>query len=132
MIKSIWLVNKYAMPPQYESRLRTIKFAHYLQEMGYKVTVFEKEKRPGGMLVNGIPAFRLEKDVVDAEIDVLRALGVEFKCGVEVGNDITIEEIRSSFDAVVLCPVLLFLLPDEVRINPLHPCPTQLTLAHFL
>lgn len=40
MIKNIWLVNKYAMPPQYESRLRTIKFAHYLQEMGYNVTVF--------------------------------------------------------------------------------------------
>lgn len=40
MIKNIWLVNKYAMPPQYESRLRTIKFAHYLQEMGYKVTIF--------------------------------------------------------------------------------------------
>lgn len=39
-IKNIWLVNKYAMPPQYESRLRTIKFAHYLQEMGYKVTIF--------------------------------------------------------------------------------------------
>ena len=39
-MKNIWLVNKYAMPPQYESRLRTIKFAHYLQEMGYKVTVF--------------------------------------------------------------------------------------------
>lgn len=40
MIKSIWLVNKYAMPPQYESRLRTIKFAHYLQQMGYEVTIF--------------------------------------------------------------------------------------------
>ncbi len=40
MINNIWLVNKYAMPPQYESRLRTIKFAHYLQEMGYKVTIF--------------------------------------------------------------------------------------------
>lgn len=40
MVKNIWLVNKYAMPPQYESRLRTIKFAHYLQEMGYRVTIF--------------------------------------------------------------------------------------------
>ncbi len=40
MIKNIWLVNKYAMPPTYESRLRTIKFAHYLQDMGYRVTIF--------------------------------------------------------------------------------------------
>lgn len=64
--------------------------AFYLKKMGYPVTVFEKEKRPGGMLMNGIPSFRLEKDVINAEIDVLREMGVEFKCGVEVGEDITI------------------------------------------
>ena len=62
--------------------------------MGYPVTVFEKEKRPGGMLMNGIPSFRLEKDVINAEIDVLREMGVEFKCGVEVGEDITIAQLR--------------------------------------
>ena len=55
------------------------------------------------MLVNGIPAFRLEKDVVEAEIDVLRALGVEFRCGVEVGTDVTIPELREQgFEAFYL------------------------------
>ena len=68
--------------------------AYYLAEKGYKPTVFEKECRPGGMLMNGIPSFRLEKDVVDAEIDILRQMGVEFKCGVEVGKDVTIPELR--------------------------------------
>lgn len=68
--------------------------AFYLKKMGYPVTVFEKEKRPGGMLMNGIPSFRLEKDVINAEIDVLREMGVEFKCGVEVGEDITIAQLR--------------------------------------
>ena len=68
--------------------------AFYLKKMGYPVTVFEKEKRPGGMLMNGIPSFRLEKDVIDAEIDVLREMGVEFKCGVEVGRDTTIRKLR--------------------------------------
>ena len=68
--------------------------AYYLAEKGYRPTVFEKESRPGGMLMNGIPSFRLEKDVVEAEIDVLRQLGVEFRCGVEVGKDVTIAQLR--------------------------------------
>lgn len=68
--------------------------AFFLAEKGYKPTVFEKESRPGGMLMNGIPSFRLEKDVVEAEIDILREMGVEFKCGVEVGKDVTIPELR--------------------------------------
>ena len=80
-----------------------ISCAYYLAAGGYKVTVFEKEARPGGMLVNGIPAFRLEKDVVDAEIDVLRQLGVEFRCGVEVGTDVTIPQLREEgFEAFYL------------------------------
>ena len=65
-----------------------------LAEKGYRPTVFEREARPGGMLMNGIPSFRLEKDVVDAEIDILRELGVEFRCGVEVGKDVTIAQLR--------------------------------------
>lgn len=69
--------------------------AFFLKEMGYPVTVFEKNSRPGGMLLNGIPSFRLEKSVIDAEIDVLREMGVEFKCGVEVGKDVTIENLRA-------------------------------------
>ncbi|HEY8422559.1 MAG TPA: FAD-dependent oxidoreductase, partial [Thermoclostridium sp.] len=68
--------------------------AYFLALKGYKPTVFEKEKRPGGMLMNGIPGFRLEKEVVEAEIDILRQMGVEFKCGVEVGKDVTIQELR--------------------------------------
>ncbi len=68
--------------------------AYYLAEKGYRPTVFEKESRPGGMLMNAIPSFRLEKDVVEAEIDVLRQLGVEFRCGVEVGKDVTIGQLR--------------------------------------
>ena len=68
--------------------------AYYLRNMGYPVTVFEKECVPGGMLTLGIPNFRLEQDVIDAEIDVLRQMGVEFKCGVEVGKDVTIAQLR--------------------------------------
>ncbi|NLH00930.1 MAG: FAD-dependent oxidoreductase, partial [Clostridiales bacterium] len=68
--------------------------AFFLAEKGYKPTVFEKEKRPGGMLMNGIPSFRLEKNVVEAEIDIIKAMGVEIKCGVEVGKDITIDQLR--------------------------------------
>ncbi len=68
--------------------------AYYLRKRGYDVTVFEKEKRAGGMLTNGIPSFRLEKDVIEAEIDVLRQMGVEIRCGVEVGRDVTIDSLR--------------------------------------
>lgn len=69
--------------------------AFYLAQKGYTITVFEKQDKLGGMLTLGIPSYRLEKDVVEAEIDVLRKLGVEFKTGVEVGKDVTIEELRS-------------------------------------
>ncbi len=69
--------------------------AFYLAEKGYKPVVFEKNAMPGGMLVYGIPSFKLEKDVVAAEIDVLKAMGVEIKCGIEVGKDISLDELRS-------------------------------------
>ena len=68
--------------------------AFYLAIDGYKVTVFEKQEVLGGMLTLGIPSFRLEKDVVNAEIEILRELGVTFQTGVEVGKDITIKELR--------------------------------------
>ncbi len=68
--------------------------AYYLAVDGYKVTVFEKEKALGGMLTFGIPSFRLEKNVVNAEIDILKELGVEFKTGVEVGKDVTLKDLR--------------------------------------
>ena len=69
--------------------------AYYLAVWGHDVTVFEKQDKPGGMMVYGIPSFRLEKDVVEAEIDVIRALGVEIKCGVEVGKDVTLDQLRA-------------------------------------
>ncbi|MEG2394896.1 MAG: FAD-dependent oxidoreductase, partial [Ruthenibacterium sp.] len=69
--------------------------AYYLAIDGYRVTVFEKEKKLGGMLTLGIPSFRLEKNVVNAEIDILREMGVEFKTGVEVGKDITLAALRA-------------------------------------
>lgn len=68
--------------------------AYYLALDGYQVTVFEKQEKPGGMLTMGIPGFRLEKNVVEAEIEVLRQLGVHFCTGVEVGKDVTIQQLR--------------------------------------
>ena len=68
--------------------------AYYLANKGYPVTVFDKNPVPGGMLTLGIPSFRLEKDVLNAEIDILREMGVDFRCGVEVGKDITIAQLR--------------------------------------
>ncbi|MCB6994535.1 FAD-dependent oxidoreductase [bacterium 210820-DFI.6.37] len=69
--------------------------AFYLAEKGYKPTIFEKNAKAGGMLVYGIPSFKLEKDVVQAEIDIIKAMGVEIKTGIEVGKDIIIEELRN-------------------------------------
>ena len=71
-----------------------ISCAFYLAEKGYKPTIFEKNDKPGGMVVYGIPSFVLEKDIVAAEIDVLREMGVEIRCNVEVGKDITIQQLR--------------------------------------
>lgn len=69
--------------------------AYFLALDGYKVTVFEKQEKLGGMLTLGIPSFRLEKDIVNAEIDVLREMGVEFQTGVEIGRDLTLDELRN-------------------------------------
>lgn len=69
--------------------------AYYLAEMGYYPTVFEKNDKPGGMLTYGIPSYKLEKNVIDAEIEIMREMGVEIKCGVEVGKDVTLDELRN-------------------------------------
>jgi len=68
--------------------------AYFLAIEGYKVTVFEKQKELGGMLQYGIPEFRLQKNVIKAEIEILKELGIEFKTGVNVGTDITISQLR--------------------------------------
>ena len=94
------MVNQTGKP--YEEKIAVIgsgpaglTCAYYLALKGYPVTVFEKEKELGGMLTLGIPSFRLEKDVIRAEIDVLRDLGVQFKTGVAVGTDITLDALRA-------------------------------------
>ena len=68
--------------------------AYYLAQKGYSPTIFEKNPQPGGMLRYGIPSFKLEKDVIDAEIEVIKAMGVEIRCGVEVGKDVSLQQLR--------------------------------------
>ena len=94
------MVNQTGKP--YEEKIAVIgsgpaglTCAYYLALKGYPVTVFEKEKELGGMLTLGIPSFRLEKGVIRAEIDILRDLGVQFKTGVAVGTDITLDALRA-------------------------------------
>ncbi len=93
------MVNQTGKP--YEEKIAVIgagpaglSCAYYLAIKGYPVTVYEKEKALGGMLTMGIPSFRLEKDVINAEIKVLKDMGVKFKTGVEVGKDISLDKLR--------------------------------------
>lgn len=77
--------------------------AYYLAAMGYNPVVFERNPLPGGMMVYGIPSYKLQKDVVAAEIDVLREMGVEIRCGVDVGADVTLDDLRAQgFRAIYL------------------------------
>ncbi len=69
--------------------------AYFLAEKGYRPVIFEKSDRPGGMLTYGIPSYKLEKDLIEAEIDVIRQMGVTIRCGVEVGVDVTIDQLRA-------------------------------------
>ena len=69
--------------------------AYYLATMGYYPTVFEKNEEPGGMLRYGIPSYKLGKEVIDAEIDIMKEIGVEIRTGVEVGKDVTLDELRA-------------------------------------
>ena len=68
--------------------------AFYLAEKGYKPVIFEKSARPGGMLTYGIPSYKLEKDVIEAEVEIIREMGVDIRLGVEVGRDVTLDELR--------------------------------------
>ena len=76
--------------------------ADELAKLGYAVTIFETQTRPGGLLVNGIPSFKLEKRIVDRRFDLLRRRGVTVRCGVTVGRDIPFSSLREKFDAVYL------------------------------
>ncbi|MBU0650306.1 glutamate synthase subunit beta [bacterium] len=73
-----------------------------LNKKGHSVTVFEKDKKAGGILRYGIPDFKLEKWVIDRRIDVLKAEGIEFKTGVNVGIDISAKDLKKQFDVICL------------------------------
>lgn len=77
--------------------------AQRLNRRGHNVTVFEREDRAGGLLMYGIPNMKLEKEVVDRRVQLMKDEGVEFRLGVNVGKDITAEELKKQFDAVILC-----------------------------
>jgi glutamate synthase (NADPH/NADH) small chain len=76
--------------------------ADELSQLGYAVTVFESQMLPGGLLLFGIPAFKLEKEVVERRVNILRQQGVEFKVGVTVGKDVTLTQLQADFSAVYL------------------------------
>ena len=77
--------------------------AQQLNRAGHLVTVYERDEKPGGLLRYGIPDFKMEKHVIDRRLKVLEDEGIEFKCGIHVGKDISAEELKESFDALVLC-----------------------------
>ncbi len=76
--------------------------ADQLARLGYLVTVFEAQLLPGGLLVNGIPAFKLEKTVVWRRIEFLKRRGVEFRLGVRIGRDLQLSELLAEYDAIFL------------------------------
>jgi len=77
--------------------------AYYLAKKGYQVTIFEKAGVPGGMLTLGIPAYRLPRDIINADIEYITSIGIEVKTNVELGKDITIAELfKSGYDAVFM------------------------------
>ena len=79
-----------------------ITCADELAKLGYAVTIFEAQSRAGGLLVNGIPSFKLEKAVVERRLDLLRRRGVAIRCGVKVGRDVSLAMLRKQFDAIYL------------------------------
>src|SRR3990167_6348182 len=76
--------------------------AEVLRELGYAVTVYDRHDRPGGLLIYGIPGFKLEKDVVERRTKRLADGGVIFQLGFEVGSDATLPQLRETHDAVLL------------------------------
>ena len=77
--------------------------AQQLNRAGHNVTVYERDEKPGGLLRYGIPDFKMEKNVIDRRLEILKAEGIVFKTGVHVGIDIKAEVLKADFDAVVLC-----------------------------
>ena len=100
-----------ARPPKKRTKYRVavvgsgpagLACANQLNRRGHNVTVFEKNEAPGGLLRFGIPDFKLNKSVIDRRLDLLKEEGIEFKCGICVGTDISIDELLKDFDAVCL------------------------------
>ncbi len=77
--------------------------AQQLNRAGHEVVVFERDDRAGGLMIYGIPDFKINKSVVDRRVRILEEEGIEFRCGVNVGLDVTTEELREEFDAIILC-----------------------------
>ncbi len=104
-----WVV---ANPPEFRTSKKVavvgsgpagLAAAQQLNRAGHSVTVFERDEKPGGLLRYGIPDFKLEKHVIDRRLEILKEEGIEFQCGVHIGNDIKAEELHKDYDAVVLC-----------------------------
>jgi len=76
--------------------------AQQLRRAGHTVTLFERDEAAGGLVRFGVPDFKIEKRIVERRVQQLVAEGVELRCGVDVGRDLTVQELRASFDAVVL------------------------------
>ncbi len=76
--------------------------AQQLNRAGHSVTVFERDEKPGGLLRYGIPDFKMEKQVIDRRLAVLKEEGITFECGVHIGVDKTANELKTTFDAIVL------------------------------
>jgi glutamate synthase (NADPH/NADH) small chain len=76
--------------------------AQQLRRSGHRVTLFERDEAIGGLVRFGVPDFKIEKTVVERRVEQLVAEGVELRCGVDVGSDVTVEELRAGFEAVVL------------------------------
>ena len=76
--------------------------AYDLVQIGYRVTIYEREQVPGGLLTTSVPLYRLDREVVMQEIEDLAEMGIEFRYGVDVGQDITLQELRDAHDAVVV------------------------------
>ncbi len=76
--------------------------AYYLRKVGHQVTVFDKNAEPGGMLTYGIPAYRLSRSIIRRQVEALQGMGVKFKLGVDVGSDVTFENLQKEFDGLFL------------------------------
>ena len=77
--------------------------ADCLNRRGHDITVFEKDPKPGGLLMYGIPNMKLDKKIVERRIDLMKDEGIEFRCGICAGTDITADELSNEFDAIILC-----------------------------